>query len=152
MRAAISLLIACAALGACASEPSQESSTIPSVSYPVSGSDVAQANLRARDYCQQFGRSPQFQGLQSTSDGKVAVFTCGGVSNFNTELVPPAMAGSTVAPAPPLTTATPGMTPFTPGAPTPLAPSLRCTGALHQSPAAAARTYNSSIAGCPQSF
>ena len=152
MRAAISLLIACAALAACAREPGPESSTVPSVSYPVSGNDVAQINLRARDYCRQFGRSPQFQGLQTTADGEVAVYTCGGVANFNAGLIPPAMAGSTVAPAPPLTTATPGVTPFTPGAPTPLAPSVRCTGALHQLPAAAVRAYGPSIARCPQSF
>ncbi len=151
MRAVISLLIAGAALAACASEPNQENAALPSVSYPVSGNDVAPTGPRARAYCQQFGRAPQFQGVQSTSDGKVAVYTCDGIANSGAALMPPAMSGSTVAPAPPLTTATPGATPFTPGAPTPLAPTVQCAGDLHQTrPPAGA--YGSSAAGCPQSF
>jgi uncharacterized lipoprotein YajG len=74
MRALLPLL----ALGLVAgcSGPSQVSATPPTVSYRVTGNDVAQAGVNAQQYCGQFGRTAQFQGIQPTSSGNIAVYAC----------------------------------------------------------------------------
>ena len=46
------------------------------MSYQVSGNDVAQAGVNAERYCNQYGRSAQFQGMQATNTGNVAVYSC----------------------------------------------------------------------------
>jgi hypothetical protein len=42
----------------------------------VTGNDVGQAGVNAERYCNQFGRSAQFQGIQATGTGNVAVYSC----------------------------------------------------------------------------
>jgi hypothetical protein len=73
---AISLLAIPALLAACASGPPQATAAPPSVSYQVTGNDVGQAGVNAERYCNQYGRSAQFQGIQATGTGNVAVYSC----------------------------------------------------------------------------
>jgi hypothetical protein len=75
MRLAFALLALSGALAACSS-PQQVAAAPPSVSYQVSGTDVGQAGISAQRYCEQFGRSAQFQGIQTTASGNVAAYTC----------------------------------------------------------------------------
>lgn len=77
MRFAFLLLALPGALAACNSPP-QVAAAPPSVSYQVTGTDVGQAGINAQHYCEQFGRSAQFQGIQTTASGNVAVYTCSG--------------------------------------------------------------------------
>ncbi|HEX9489823.1 MAG TPA: hypothetical protein VF930_06030 [Stellaceae bacterium] len=72
---AIALLAIPALLTAC-SGPSEVAAAPPSVSYQVTGNDVGQAGVNAERYCQQYGRSAQFQGIQTTGSGNVAVYNC----------------------------------------------------------------------------
>lgn len=44
----------------------------PTVSYPVNGNDVSAANASAVNYCRQYGRSVQFNGVT----GGAAYYTC----------------------------------------------------------------------------
>ncbi|HEX6841497.1 MAG TPA: hypothetical protein VF113_08205 [Stellaceae bacterium] len=77
MRIAFALLVIPAALLAgCASGPPEAAAAPPTVSYQVTGNDVGQAGVNAEHYCNQFGRSAQFQGIQSTGTGNVAVYSC----------------------------------------------------------------------------
>ncbi|HEX7966737.1 MAG TPA: hypothetical protein VF502_00855 [Stellaceae bacterium] len=77
MRTVFPLLAGLALLAAC-SGPPQASATPPTVSYQVTGNDVGQAGVQAQRYCQQYGRSAQFQGIQTTASGNVAVYSCSG--------------------------------------------------------------------------
>jgi len=72
---AISLLAIPAFLAACGG-PSEVAAAPPSVSYQVTGNDVGQAGVNAERYCQQYGRSAQFQGIQQGPSGNVAVYSC----------------------------------------------------------------------------
>lgn len=75
MRLAFPLLGLLGLLAACSSPP-QVAAAPPSVSYQVSGTDVGQAGIKAQHYCEQFGRSAQFQGVQTTPSGNLATYTC----------------------------------------------------------------------------
>ena len=76
MRVAFALLILPVLLAGCYSGPPQAAAAPPTVSYQVSGNDVGQAGVNAERYCNQFGRSAQFQGIQATTSGNVAVYSC----------------------------------------------------------------------------
>ena len=76
MRAAIALFAIPLLLAGCASGPPEAAAAPPTVSYQVSGNDVGQAGVNAERYCNQFGRSAQFQGIQATANGNVAVYSC----------------------------------------------------------------------------
>ena len=78
MRPAFPLLALLGMLAACSTSPPQVASAPPSVSYQVSGSDAGQAGIKAQHYCEQFGRSAQFQGIQTTASGNLATYTCSG--------------------------------------------------------------------------
>lgn len=71
---AVMLLSGTGLLAACG--PSQVSATPPTVSYRVTGNDVAQAGANAQQYCSRFGTSAQFQGFQQTPSGNTAVYAC----------------------------------------------------------------------------
>jgi hypothetical protein len=71
LRRAAPLLVA-TMLAACASAPVMP----PSVSYRVPDHNVAITSDEAQNYCLQFDRAARYQGLQTTSDGLVAVYTC----------------------------------------------------------------------------
>jgi hypothetical protein len=76
MRIALSLLAILALLAGCAGGPPEVAAAPPTVSYQVSGNDVGQAGVNAERYCNQYGRSAQFQGIQATNTGNVAVYSC----------------------------------------------------------------------------
>ena len=76
MRITLSFITLALVLAACASPP-EVSSSPPAVSYHVSGNDLGQAGASAQRYCQQYGSSAKFQGIQATASGNVAVYTCG---------------------------------------------------------------------------
>ncbi len=71
MRVAVPLLAALLLAG-CASAPEVP----PSVSYHVPDHNVAITSDEAQNFCLQFNRAARYQGLQSTSSGLVAVYTC----------------------------------------------------------------------------
>ena len=56
--------------------PSAVSATPPTVSYHITGNDVAQAGVNAQQYCGRYGRTARFQGVQATGSGSVAVHAC----------------------------------------------------------------------------
>ncbi len=143
MRAAFPLLAACALLAACSTGSRQVSSTPPTVSYQVSGNDVSQTAVRAQNYCAQYGRAAQYQGLQATSSGNVAVYACSGAPD-NVSAMPPS-SGSTVAPA---TGAYSGAY-AAPGAPTALAPTTQCADMLHQDRPGGTDYKGPPVPGCP---
>jgi hypothetical protein len=80
MRAALSLLAACAALAAaCASHPNQANSTPPSsLSVLMPDNNVAATSTEAQNYCAQWSRGARYHGVQATAVGEVAVYTCDG--------------------------------------------------------------------------
>ena len=102
MRAAFPLIATAFALAACVESPPQVTATPPTVSYQVTGNDVSQANVSAQHYCQQYAQAAQFQGIQPTATGNVAVYACNG-GQTNAALAPapppPAYSGSSVPPA-----------------------------------------------------
>src|SRR5260221_135998 len=89
--AALPLLGALGVLAACAHESRPVSQSAPTVSYRIAGNDVSQANANAARYCQQYGASPQLQGIQQGPSGNVAVYSCAGAAGST--------AGTPVAPA-----------------------------------------------------
>jgi hypothetical protein len=76
MRITLSFTMLALLLAACTSPP-EVSSSPPAVSYQVTGNDLGQAGANAQRYCQQYGTSARFQGIQATTTGNVAVYTCG---------------------------------------------------------------------------
>jgi hypothetical protein len=71
MRSAVPLLGALLLAG-CHSAPEMP----PSVSYHVPDHNVAVTSEEAQNFCLQFNRPAQYQGLQTTDTGLVAVYTC----------------------------------------------------------------------------
>jgi hypothetical protein len=74
VRIAFTLVAACVAVAACTGSR-DVSSTPPTVSYKVTGSNVTQVNVKAQNYCARLGRSALFQGLQLGPSDKVAVYS-----------------------------------------------------------------------------
>jgi hypothetical protein len=72
---AFAFLFILGALAACTG-PSQVAATPPTVSYRVTGNDIAQAGVNAQQYCAQFGRTARFEGVQATASGNLAVYSC----------------------------------------------------------------------------
>jgi hypothetical protein len=137
MRAALPLLAACAALAACANQPRQVNATPPSVSYQVPHNNVAATNAEAQNYCAQYGRAAQYQGVEAAATGTVAVYTCDGTPISGTVgAIPSGGSGSSVppdpyaAPAPPL--------------------AARCAGALHQDRPGGSDYRGPPVTGCPR--
>jgi len=58
------------------SGPTEVSATPPTVSYRVTGNDVAQAGVEAQRYCSGYAKSAQFQGFERTDTGNLAVYSC----------------------------------------------------------------------------
>ena len=91
--AALPLLAAVSVLAACANDSRPVSQSAPTVSYRIVGNDVSQANANAARYCQQYGASPQLQGIQQSPSGSVAVYSCAGAAaSVAGTAVPPAYA------------------------------------------------------------
>ena len=101
MRPALCLIATASLLTACASNPPELTSSPPTVSYQISGNDVSRANVSAQHYCQRYRQAAQFQGIQPTASGNVAIYTCSGASADATLVPPPApppLSGSSVPP------------------------------------------------------
>ena len=131
MRPVFPLLFVLAGLGACTHQSDRVSASPPSVSYRVNGNDISQANLSANQYCQRYGAGAQYQGLQPTSSGNVAVYNCIG---------PAATSGSSVAPYP-YSSGT-----YSNGS---VAPSEACATMLHQDRPGGSDYRGPPVAGCP---
>jgi hypothetical protein len=93
MRALLPVLAACVLAG-CSQAPQQIYSSPPKVTYQVTGNDVSAANAEAQNYCARYNRHALFQGVQATSWGKVAVYSCD--SAVPGAGAPPTPSGSTV--------------------------------------------------------
>jgi len=132
MRITLPLLATCAALAACGG-PREVTSTPPTVSYQVTGNDIAQTNVAAQNYCARYGRSALFEGVQPSPSGNVAVYSCNGTGV--SEGPPPQLSGSTVAPGPP----------------TPLTAGVQCADALHQDRPGGSDYHGPPVVGCPPS-
>lgn len=75
LRAAAPCIVG-ALLAGCASAPEMP----PSVSYRVPDHNVAITSDEAQNFCIQFNRAARYQGLQTTAEGLVAVYTCEGAT------------------------------------------------------------------------
>ncbi|HEX9462271.1 MAG TPA: hypothetical protein VGB82_06690 [Alphaproteobacteria bacterium] len=86
MPIALSAVLALAAVAACTPRVDE---TPPTVSYRVIGSDISDANAKAMNYCQRYGRGARMVSYA----GNTATYECSGSA---TAAVP----GTPVAPAP----------------------------------------------------
>jgi hypothetical protein len=138
---AIAGLAGLSALGACVPDtPPVSAATPPTVSYRVSGTDISQANVSAVQYCGRYGTAPQYQGLQATSSGNVALYSCSGV--------PVATSGSSV--PPPAYAAPPAYSPPSDPPYAAPAPFERCADQFHQDRPGGTDYYGPPLPGCPQ--
>lgn len=102
MRVALPLLAACAILSACSSSsPPPVQSGPPTVSFQMTGDDLAPTNIQAQNECRQYGHTAQFQGLRPTSAGNRAIYTCDGPLPAPTAAAPSSLSGTSVVPSPP---------------------------------------------------
>ena len=133
MRRTIFVLAGLAVLGGCSvADENRVSATPPApptVSYRVPGNDISQANVSAAQYCQRYGTGAQYQGLQGSPSGNVAVYSCDGA--------PVATSGSSVPPY------------ATYAAPYGAAPVGECADAWHQNLPGGTDYYGPPVAGCP---
>jgi hypothetical protein len=87
--AALPLLAALGVLAGCANDSHPVSASAPTVSYRIAANnDVSQANANAARYCQQYGASPQLQGIQQGPSGNVAVYSCTGAAGSTAYIAP----------------------------------------------------------------
>jgi hypothetical protein len=121
-------LLACALLAACGGSR-EVTATPPTVSYQVRGNDVSQTNVQAQNYCARYSRAAVFQGVQASSSGNVAVYSCDGPA---ASAAPAPLARSTVGP------------------PTPLNAGVQCADALHQDRPGGTDYHGPPVVGCPQ--
>lgn len=70
------LLVATGALLACAQQHETISAAPPGISYRFQGSDIANANQRADQYCQQYGKHARLQTIQPSGGDRIAVYAC----------------------------------------------------------------------------
>ncbi len=71
------LLAAAGALAACSHEPpSSAGAAPPGVSYRYEGDNIASANERADQYCQQYGKHARLQSVNHTGNDNIAVYAC----------------------------------------------------------------------------
>lgn len=139
MRRAILILAGLAALAGCSPADRDRVSATPpvppTVTYRVTGNDISQANVSAAQYCQRYGTGAQYQGLQASSSGNVATYTCNGA--------PVATSGSS---DPPYNA--PYNAPY--AAPYGAPPVAECADKLHQDRPGGTDYYGPPVAGCPQ--
>jgi hypothetical protein len=143
MRATLSLLAAAGLLAACTSpsEPQAVAAAPPSVSYQVYGNDVAQANVQADSYCQQYGMYANLQGVQPNGSQSIATYVCGG--SRVSSAAPPYSSQPYAAPPPPYTAAAPYNSAPPPGS------IVRCADPLHQGLPGGTDYHGPPVAGCP---
>jgi hypothetical protein len=142
MHRAIVLIAGLAALAGCsAADHNRVSSTPPTpptVTYRVVGNDISQANVSAAQYCQRYGTGAQYQGLQPSPSGNVALYTCNGP--------PVATSGSSAAPYNPQYNSQYNSQY---NAPYGAAPIAQCADAMHQDRPGGSDYYGPPVPGCP---
>jgi hypothetical protein len=72
----IMLVLVAGALAACSSQPHAVSQAPPGVSYRFQGDDIASANQRANQYCQQYGKQSRLQAVNQSGSDNIAVYDC----------------------------------------------------------------------------
>jgi hypothetical protein len=82
---ALSAALALAALAGCTARVDE---TPPTVSYRVVGSDISDANVRAMNYCQRYGRGARMLSYS----GNTATYQCSGTATAAVPLAPTAPA------------------------------------------------------------
>ena len=72
------LLVALAgSIAACSSGPPQAAGQAPpGISYRIEGDNIAGANQRADQYCQQYGRHARLQTVNHSGSDNIAVYAC----------------------------------------------------------------------------
>lgn len=70
------LLAAAGALAACSHQPRAVSSAPPGISYRFEGDNIADANQRADQYCQQYGKRARLQTINRSGSDNIAVYDC----------------------------------------------------------------------------
>jgi len=70
------LLAGVAALAGCSHEPQLVNPAPPGISYRVNGSDLADTNERAAQYCGQYGKHAELKSIDQSGGAKIAVYDC----------------------------------------------------------------------------
>lgn len=70
------LVVVAGGLAACSHNPSVVNPAPPGISYRFQGDDVASANQRAEQYCQQYGKQSQLQKVDHSGSDNIAVYEC----------------------------------------------------------------------------
>ena len=70
------LVVLAGGFAACSHNPSIVNPPPPGISYRYQGDDVASANERAGQYCQQYGKQAQLQTVNQSGSDNIAVYEC----------------------------------------------------------------------------
>jgi uncharacterized lipoprotein YajG len=70
------LLVAAGALAACSHRPNVVNAAPPGISYRFEGDNIADANQRAEQYCQQYGKRARLQTVNRSGSDNIAVYDC----------------------------------------------------------------------------
>ncbi len=70
------LLVAAGALAACSHHPNVVNAAPPGISYRFQGDNIADANQRADQYCQQYGKHARLQTVNRSGSDNIAVYDC----------------------------------------------------------------------------
>jgi putative hemolysin len=70
------LVVLAGGLAACSHNPSIVDPAPPGISYRYQGDDVASANERAEQYCQQYGKHSHLQTTNRSGTDNIAVYEC----------------------------------------------------------------------------
>jgi hypothetical protein len=70
------LVVLAGGLAACSHNPSIVNPAPPGISYRYQGDDVASANERADQYCQQYGKHSDLQTVNHSGNDNIAVYEC----------------------------------------------------------------------------
>ncbi len=70
------LLLAAGALAACSRQPNIVNAAPPGISYRFQGDNIADANQRADQYCQQYGKRARLQTVNRSGSDNIAVYDC----------------------------------------------------------------------------
>lgn len=70
------LLLVALGLAGCSHNPTIVNPPPPGISYRFQGDDVASANQRADQYCQQYGKHSELRKVDSSGSDKIAVYEC----------------------------------------------------------------------------
>jgi putative hemolysin len=69
-------LVLALGLAACSHHPTIVNPPPPGISYRFQGDDIASANQRAQQYCQQYGKQSRLQKVNNSGSDKIAVYDC----------------------------------------------------------------------------